>query len=257
MYKLVALDKWSSGNLKKTINCFLQKKFRSFTGIWRALALVVLALILLKCETMTKPFFFYSAIFRSSHPGVFLGKGVLKICSKFTEEHPCRSVISIKFKSNFIEIAHRHPVNLLHIFRKPFPRNTSGRLLLNIIFINLETKLKAKFLFSCHVDRSHVMCSSVRRANSIDSIRRLPVKAYLSQSPSLIFKYVGFECQVKLIFFPGLLFWASSQFKYSRTLSETIDKFVLLMWGVRTIRGTIIADETTKSKICIPVWPFA
>ena len=30
-----------------------------------------------------------------------LGKGVLKICSKFTGEHPCRSVISIKLQSNF------------------------------------------------------------------------------------------------------------------------------------------------------------
>ena len=27
---------------------------------------------------------------------VFLGKGVLKICSKFTGEHPCQSVVSIK-----------------------------------------------------------------------------------------------------------------------------------------------------------------
>ena len=33
---------------------------------------------------------------RSSPPEVFLGKGVLKICSKFTGEHPCRSLISIK-----------------------------------------------------------------------------------------------------------------------------------------------------------------
>ena len=28
-------------------------------------------------------------------PGVFLRKVVLKICSKFTEEHPCKSVISM------------------------------------------------------------------------------------------------------------------------------------------------------------------
>ena len=65
----------------------------------------------------------------SSHPEVFLGKGVLKISSKFTGEHPCRSVISIKLQSSFIEIALRHgcsPVNLLHILRTPFPRNTSG-----------------------------------------------------------------------------------------------------------------------------------
>ena len=36
---------------------------------------------------------------RSSHPEVFLGKGVLKICSKFTGEHPYRSVISIKLRN--------------------------------------------------------------------------------------------------------------------------------------------------------------
>ena len=67
---------------------------------------------------------------------MFLRKGVLKICSKFTGEHPCPSAISIKFQSNFIEIALQHgncPVNLLHISRIPFPRNTSGWLLLLVI----------------------------------------------------------------------------------------------------------------------------
>ena len=37
-------------------------------------------------------------------------------------------------QSNFIEIILRHgcsPVNLLHIFRRPFPNNTSGGLLLS------------------------------------------------------------------------------------------------------------------------------
>ena len=64
---------------------------------------------------------------------MFLGKGVQEICSKCTGEHPLRSVISIKLQGNFIEITHRHgcfTVNLLHIFRAPFPRNTSGWLLL-------------------------------------------------------------------------------------------------------------------------------
>ena len=42
--------------------------------------------------------------FRSSRPEVFLGKGVLKICSRFTGEHPCRSAISIKLPNNFTEI---------------------------------------------------------------------------------------------------------------------------------------------------------
>ena len=70
--------------------------------------------------------------YRSCRPEVLLGKDVLKICSKFTGQHPCRSAIS---KSNFIEIAFRHgcsPVNLLHIFRTPFLKNISGRLLLQL-----------------------------------------------------------------------------------------------------------------------------
>ena len=63
---------------------------------------------------------------------MFLAKGVLKICSKFTGEHPCRSVISIKLLCNFTEVTLRHgcsPVNLLHILRTPFTNNTSERLL--------------------------------------------------------------------------------------------------------------------------------
>ena len=70
--------------------------------------------------------------YRSCRPEVLLGKDVLKICSKFTGQHPCQSAIS---KSNFIEIALRHgysPVNLLHIFRTPFLKNISGRLLLQL-----------------------------------------------------------------------------------------------------------------------------
>ena len=76
-----------------------------------------------------------AAIFRSSPPGVFLGKGVLRILCKFTGEHPCRIVISIKLLCNIIEIALRHGcslVNLLHIFRTPFLKNTYGGLFLSI-----------------------------------------------------------------------------------------------------------------------------
>ena len=55
---------------------------------------------------------------RTSHPEVFLEKGVLKICSKYTGEYPCRSVILI---------------NLLHIFRTLFLKNISGRLFLKLL----------------------------------------------------------------------------------------------------------------------------
>ena len=72
---------------------------------------------------------------RSSRPEVFLIKGVLKICSKFTGEHLSRRVISIKLQSNFIELTFRHgcsPVNLLHICRTPFSQNISWWLLLKV-----------------------------------------------------------------------------------------------------------------------------
>ena len=58
---------------------------------------------------------FGETIFRSLLREVFLGKGVLKICSKFTREHLCQRAI--------IEITLRHgcsPINLLHIFRTNF-----------------------------------------------------------------------------------------------------------------------------------------
>ena len=70
---------------------------------------------------------------RSSRPEVFLVKGVLNICSKFTGEHLCPNVISMKLLRNIIKIKLRDrcsPANLLHIFRIPFPKNTPGGLLL-------------------------------------------------------------------------------------------------------------------------------
>ena len=70
--------------------------------------------------------------FRSSSPEVLLGKDVLKIYSKFTGEHPCQSVISIKQLCNFIEITlwnGCYPVNSLHRFRTALYKNTYGGLL--------------------------------------------------------------------------------------------------------------------------------
>ena len=75
---------------------------------------------------------------------MFVRKGVLQICSKFTGEHPYQSVISIELLSSFIEIALWHGcsrVNLLHIFRTPFLKNTSGWLLLNAAFSHLYKKV--------------------------------------------------------------------------------------------------------------------
>ena len=74
---------------------------------------------------------------RSSRPKVFLRKGNLKIYNKFTGKHLRQNVISVRLLSNllcnFIEIALWHgcsPVNLQHISRTPFSKNTSEWLLL-------------------------------------------------------------------------------------------------------------------------------
>ena len=84
----------------------------------------------------------FNVISRSSRPEVFLGKDVLKICSKFTGELWCRSGVSIQLLCNFIEIALWHgcsSVNLLHILRTSFLKKTSERLLLNIGTIRVNT----------------------------------------------------------------------------------------------------------------------
>ena len=81
----------------------------------------------------TKVHRYTNAYHRTSYSEGFCWKSVLKICSKFTGDHPCRSAISINLLCNFIEIALRHgcsSVSLLHIFWTPFLKNTSEWLLL-------------------------------------------------------------------------------------------------------------------------------
>ena len=87
--------------------------------------------------------------FRNSRSEVFLVKGVLKICSKFTGERSCWSVISVMLLCNFIEITLRHgccPVNLLYIFKIPFAKNTSGWLLLSVLIFRVLWEKKVLLL---------------------------------------------------------------------------------------------------------------
>ena len=63
-----------------------------------------------------------------------------KMCSKFTGEYLCQSMISLKLLRNFAEIAIRYrcsPGNLLHIFRTSFYKDTYGGLLLNKAIIKM------------------------------------------------------------------------------------------------------------------------
>ena len=83
---------------------------------------------------------------RSSLPLVRPGKDAVKIWSKFTGEHPCQSVISVKLFYNFIKITLWHgysPVNFLHIFRALFHKNTYGGLLLKW-FWKMERGIRVK-----------------------------------------------------------------------------------------------------------------
>ena len=48
---------------------------------------------------------------------MFLGKSVLKICSRFTGEHPGQRVISIKWLCHVIEIARGNESSPVHLCR--------------------------------------------------------------------------------------------------------------------------------------------
>ena len=91
---------------------------------------------------------------RSRHPDVFIVKGGPKIYNKFTGKHPHLSAISIKLESNLTEITFR--VNLLHISGTPFPKNTSGRLLLECC---IRPNLKGS---KCLVEMEYVLSPKIK-----------------------------------------------------------------------------------------------
>ena len=99
---------------------------RRDTTYWTALARIFIN-TKAGCETGSK-----FTTNRSSHPEVLLGKGVLENAANLQEN----THAEVWFQSSccsFIEITLRHgcsPVNLLHIFRTPFSKSTSGWLLL-------------------------------------------------------------------------------------------------------------------------------
>ena len=79
-------------------------------------------------------------------------------------------MISIKLLCNFIEITRRHgrsPVNLLHIFRTLFPRNTSGGMLLNRAFSSRD-----KTILVC----LRAQLSQIRCEQGYENTQRLETK---------------------------------------------------------------------------------
>ena len=129
---------------------------------------------------------------------MFLGKGVLKICSKFAGEHPCRSAI-------------RHgcsPVNLLHNFRAPFLKNTSRWLLLDIPYHILDLKNLALFL-------------------QFSWSKRLRLKV-----TGNIIHFAGIFCFSKKFYFKKSFTWVYRPFGgLHKTLKETLKKWPLNLHG--------------------------
>ena len=79
----------NSGSMKACLNSYLNK----------SLLLVISTLVLTQwllrcCQNWSWLFVYIVSKYRTSPPEVFLGKDVLKICSKFTGEHLRRSVIN-------------------------------------------------------------------------------------------------------------------------------------------------------------------
>ena len=94
---------------------------------------------------------------RSSCPELCLRKGVLKICSEFTGEHPWRSTISIKL----LEITLRHgcsPTNLLHIFRTP-ANLLKSHFGVGVLFCKFAAKKQENFKFAYTL--VEIICFSV------------------------------------------------------------------------------------------------
>ena len=119
-------NSWTTASWNLSLPSYMDKK-EKFTMFW---ILHVLKVKVLWNFLVTKATL-HSCSFK---------RGVLKICSKFTGQNPCRSVISIKMQSSFIIIPLWHgcsPVSLLHILTTSSYKNTSGGLLFQCYIMNV------------------------------------------------------------------------------------------------------------------------
>ena len=147
---------------KKTKNFLCPRNVANTVGAdnWRSwLSLFKMILMMIVCKEFPAHCvcFSNSVLFKVSFIQKQPSREVLKKrCSgnmqQIYRRTPCWSVVSIKLLCNFIEIALRHgcsPVNLPHIFRIPFLKNTSGRLLVFIALWLIHFLTLNKLLDSC------------------------------------------------------------------------------------------------------------
>ena len=150
----------------------------------------------------------------------------MKISSKFTGEHPRRSVILIKLENNFIEITLRHgcSINLLHIFRTPFLKNTSGWLLLLMLVAikNKEPFLWQDFekMFAIH-QRKPNMTNYVFEVWNCHYEMNIPKeKIILNILAHAILRFIG------LLEIEGFVIPEANEYKYFLNISDNIFTFL-------------------------------
>ena len=101
----------------------------------------------------------------------------------FLSQNECLSALQ-SVPSNFIEIALRHgcsPVNFLHIFRTPFPKNTSGGLLLTMFCnLNLEILYRSSHR-KCSIKKVFLKISHNSQENNLARVCNFIKKEALGQ----------------------------------------------------------------------------
>ena len=113
------------------------------------------------------PLFLQSGRDRSSRSEVFLVKGVLKIYSKFTGEHPCRSAISITLQSKISQnsLENTCAIEKKAIWHMCFPVNNTKLLgttfiehcrwlLLNIVKTYLLSEIKSLLFLTLKISNT-------------------------------------------------------------------------------------------------------
>ena len=119
---------------------------------------------------------------RSSSTEVFLGKGVLKICSKFIGEKTMRSMISINMQGNVIETTLQHgcaSVNLLYIYSTPLNKKLSRGLFLCVC---------TSSFFWRYFQSSNSIWALIRK-KTLKS--KQPYQVYIRFSPKIFAKFLS------------------------------------------------------------------
>ena len=128
------------------------------------------------------------------------------MCSKFTGEYPCQSLIR---KATLLRFRHGcSPVKLQHIFRTPFPKNTSER---QLVACFQSRKLSFKtFLIFLDLFVPKNMCSTTLCKLQTYVWSFLPRVAGIMIPRLICNRDLNFECQEPSIQYVREIFWKTN-----------------------------------------------